>query len=198
MNAGTKRVYSGWHIVRVMPSREFTVVAAMTVRGFEAMCPADYYRRRTGRRDENGRAIWSTEATPKAFIPGYVFTKFVGDPDRDGIKAVPHVWGFQMVLVADGKIKKERFGVLTEAEVQDLRVADEMNFERFRLALLPKAERKPEVEFEKGKAVCFTTRFGQEIYGQMLQKKGGNTVKVISEHGSYIVDAFELKEGAAA
>ncbi len=195
MSAVAKRVYSGWHIVRVEPGREFTVVAAMTMRSFEAMCPADYYRRRTGRRDENGRAVYSTEPTPKAFIPGYVFAKFEAEPDRDGIKAVPHVWGFQMVLVADGK---ERFGVLTEAEVQDLRTADDLNFETFRLALIPKSERKPEVEFEKGKEVRFTTKFGREIYGKMTQRKGGRTVKIETENGSFTVDAFDLKDGAAA
>lgn len=195
MSAVAKRVYSGWHIVRVEPGREFTVVAAMTARRFEAMCPADYYRRRTGRRDEHGRAVFSTEPTPKAFIPGYVFAKFDAAPDRDGVKAVPHVWGFQMVLVADGK---ERFGVLTEAEVQDLRTADELNLAAFRQALLPKSARKPDVEFKKGKDVRFTTKFGQEIYGKMTQRKGGNTVKVETESGSFIVDAFDLKEGTAA
>ncbi|UFS78679.1 hypothetical protein LPB73_07465 [Tardiphaga sp. 37S4] len=161
----------------------------MTLRKFEAMCPADYYRRRTGRRDENGRAVYSNEATPKAFIPGYVFVKFVGAPDRDGIKAVPHVWGFQMVVVSD---TEERFGVLTEAEVQDLRTADEMNFEVFQQSLLPKADRKPNVEFEKGKAVRFTTKFGQEIYGQMAQKKGGGMVKVVTDHLSYLVSGHEV------
>lgn len=195
MSAVAKRVYSGWHIVRVEPGREFTVVAAMTMRSFEAMCPADYYRRRTGRRDENGRAVYSTEPTPKAFIPGYVFAKFAGDPDRDGIKAVPHVWGFQMVLVSEGK---ERFGVLTDAEVQDLRIADEMNFERLRLSMLPKAERKPDVEFEKGKLVRFTTKFGREVYGKMTQRKGGNTIRIETETGWLVVDAFELKDGEAA
>jgi transcription antitermination factor NusG len=195
MSAAAKRVYSGWHIVRVEPGREFSVVAAMTDRRFEAMCPADYYRRRTGRRDQQGRAIFSTEPTPKAFIPGYVFAKFDAEPDRDGIKAVPHVWGFQMVIVGDGQ---ERYGVLTEAEVQDLRTADEVNFEAFRLALLPKSERKPAVEFKEGKAVRFTTKFGQEIYGLMMQKKGGSMVKVMTGHMAYTVSQFDLQEGAAA
>ena len=68
-----------------------------------------------------------------------------------------------MVQVADGK---DRFGVLTEAEVQYLRTTDELNFERFCQSLLPKAERKPDAEFEKGKAVRFTTKFRQEIYAR--------------------------------
>jgi transcription antitermination factor NusG len=197
MSDRAKRVSSGWHIVLCEPNRELVAVAGMTARGFEAMCPADYIRRRTGRRDAAGRPVLSTEPTPKAMIPGYAFVRFTSGPaDHAGVKATPGVRGFQMMVVGEGR--ERCYGILTVNEVDDLRLADEINFDRFRLSVMPKAARKPDVAFEVGKMVHFTTKFGQEIYGQMTQKKGGGMVKVISDHMSYLVSHFDLEEGETA
>jgi transcription antitermination factor NusG len=185
-------IYSGWHIVLCEPNRELTAVSGMTARGFRAMCPADYIRRKTGRKDQAGRPVLSVEPTPKAMIPGYAFVQFKGKRDYDGVKAVPGVRGFHFMTVGEGK--ERRYGVLTEREVQDLRVADELNFAKFQQSMLPKSKRKPDVEFETGKAVRFTTKFGREIYGQMMQKKGGGMVKVVSDHISYVVAQLDLME----
>ncbi|MDB5617076.1 transcription termination/antitermination NusG family protein, partial [Tardiphaga sp.] len=146
---------SGWHIVLCEPNRELTAVSGMTARGFNAMCPADYTRRKTGRKDQNGRPVLSVEPTPKAMIPGYAFVQFEGKRDYEGVKATPGVRGLHFMTVGEGR--ERRYGILTAKEVQDLRVADAMNFERFQQSVLPKAARKPDVEFEAGKAVRFTT-----------------------------------------
>jgi hypothetical protein len=69
-------ITSGWHIVLCEPNRELTAVAGMTDPGFEASCPCDYIRRRTGRRDVAGRPVLSMEASPKAAVPGYAFRPF--------------------------------------------------------------------------------------------------------------------------
>jgi len=183
---------SGWHIVLCEPNRELTAVSGMTARGFKAMCPADYIRRKTGRKDQNGRPVLSVEPTPKAMIPGYAFVQFEGRADYDGVKATPGVRGFHFMTAGEGR--ERRYGILTTREVQDLRTADAMNFDRFQQSVLPKSKRKPDVEFEEGKTVRFTTKFGQEIYGQMIQKKGGGMVKVLSDHMSYVVDQLELME----
>lgn len=186
-------IATGWHILLCMPSRELTAVSGMIARGFNGRCPCDYMRRRTGRIDANGRPVLSLEPSPKAMIPGYAFVKF--DPlnlDYDGVKAIPGIRNFYRLVTADPL--KPKYAGLRDAEMEDLRTADRLAFERFQESVRPKSKQKPAVEFEPGKEVRFTTKFGKEIYGQMTQKKGGGMVKIITESASYLVPHVDLAE----
>jgi hypothetical protein len=59
---------------------------------------------------------------------------------------------------------------------------------------MPKAKQKPAVDFEQGKPVRFTTKFGKEICGLMQQKKGGGLIRVVSDHMSYVVAHQDLMD----
>ena len=190
-------INTGWHILLCQPNRELTAVAGLTDRGFEAMCPASYMRRRTGKRDASGQVVMSKEPWPKAMMPGYAFVKFeTAEPDYDGVKKAPGVRGFYRV-VGENPLKP-RYAVLSDNQIADLREADQIAFDAFQQSVMPKSKRKPDVEFVAGKSVRFTTKFGQEIYGQMLQKKGGGMVKIMAEHMSYLVSHFDIQDGEAA
>lgn len=186
-------INSGWHIVLCEPNRELSATSGMTARGFEVCCPCDYTRRKTGKRDVAGRPILSIEPSPKAMIPGYVFVRFKAgkDPDYDGVKAVPGVRNFYRLVSRN--VLEPRYAGLRDAEIADLRLADALAFEKFQESVLPKAKQKPAVEFESGKAVRFTTKFGKEIFGQMQEKHGGGMVKVIADNASYLVPHFDLE-----
>lgn len=183
---------SGWHIVLCEPNRELTAVSGMTARGFKAMCPADYIRRKTGRKDQNGRVILSKEATPKAMIPGYAFVKAgLSDSDKERVKKVPGVSRF----FTKGPKMDRKYAILTDAQLDDLRQLDALNFARFQESVRPKSERAPAVAFEAGKVVrVFCTPLGRDIYGQMVEKRGDGQIKIDAGHLSFVVAHFDVME----
>ena len=198
---------SGWHIVLCEPNRELTAVSGMTARGFKAMCPADYIRRKTGRKDQNGRPVLSVDPTPKAMIPGYAFVQAVlSDPEKELVKKTPGVRGFFMVVNCEAKPDKAdlragarrpdlKFAMLSNAQVGDLRLLDEMNFAKFQDSVRPKSERTPAVPFEAGKVVrVFCTPLGRDIYGQMVEKRGDGQIKIDAGHLSFVVPHFDVME----
>ena len=198
---------SGWHIVLCEPNRELTAVSGMTARGFKAMCPADYIRRKTGRKDQNGRPVLSVEPTPKAMIPGYAFVQAVlTDPQMETVKKTPGVRGFFTVVnggaehgkgrVQPGKrLPDRKLAMLSNVQVSDLRLLDEMNFAKFQESVRPKSERTPAVAFEAGKVVrVFCTPLGRDIYGQMVEKRGDGQIKIDAGHLSFVVAHFDVME----
>lgn len=183
---------SGWHIVLCEPNRELTAVSGLTARGFKAMCPADYIRRKTGRKDQNGRVILSKEATPKAMIPGYAFVEAgLSDPDMERVKTAPGVIRY----FTKGPKEKRKYATLTDAQLDDLRQLDALNFSRFQESVRPKSERTPTVPFEAGKVVrVFCTPLGRDIYGQMVEKRGDGQIKIDAGHLSFVVAHFDVME----
>jgi hypothetical protein len=127
-------------------------------------------------------------------IPGYVFVKLYGrEPDYDGVKAIPGVRGFYRVATSNPE--KPKYAGLRDAEIADLRLADELDFERFQRSILPPdPKRPPSVSFERGKVVRFVTQFGKEIYGAMQQKRGGGMIEIIVDSLSYIVPHCDVTE----
>ena len=189
----TEIIKSGWHILLCEPNRELTVVSRLTDRAYEAMCPASYIRRPTNKRDQSGRPVLSMEATPKALIPGYAFVKIAGTNEQcHAIRQVNGVRDFYKRPT--GNPDWPSYAKLTDAEVADLRVVDEAALEAFQAAVaaekrkaeqdaLPKEKRTPSVPFQKGKTVrVFSTALGREVYGAMIEKRAGGTVKIMVDH----------------
>lgn len=198
-------IASGWHIVLCEPNRELVAVAGMTDRGLEAMCPADYIRRPTGKRDQSGRPVLSMEATPKALIPGYAFVKSFGsDEEYHVLKKVKGVR--DLYKRPSGNPDRPAYATLTEAEVADLRKVDDAAFAIFQAGVaaekrkieqeaLPKEKRTPAVPFEKGKIVsAYSTSLGRQVHGAMIEKRAGGTVKIMVDHIAVLVSHYDVRE----
>lgn len=108
------------------------------------------------------------------------------------MKAVPSVRNFYRIPTNVPDVF--HYAALKDAEVADLRLADELDFERFQRSILPPDPKRPPVSFEPGKAIRFVTQFGNEIYGAMQQKKGGGMIKIIADSLSYIVPHCDVTE----
>lgn len=195
---------TGWHIVLCRPNRELTAVAGLTDAGIEAMCPAKYIRRPTGKRDQNGRPVLSMEATPSALIPGYAFVRISGSgEDYHAIRKVDGV--HDLYKRPTGNPDRPFYAKLSDAEIADLRAVDDAAFEAFQAAiaaeikkkqqaLLPKSKQEPSVPFKRGLQVrVFSTALGKEVYGAMTQKRGGGMVKILVDHIEMVVPHVDVQ-----
>lgn len=196
---------TGWHIVLCRPNRELTVVSGLTDIGIEAMCPAKYIRRPTGKRDQNGRPVLSMEATPSALIPGYAFVRIDGSGDE--YHAIKSVDGVHDLCRRPGSSQDHPlYARLRDAEIADLRAIDDAAFEAFQAAiaaeikkkeqaLLPKSKQEPSVPFKRGLRVrVFSTVLGREVYGAMTQKRGGGMVKILVDRIEMVVPHVDVVE----
>jgi transcription antitermination factor NusG len=203
-------VNQAWHILLCEPNRELSALAALTGKGFEAMCPASYIRRPTNKRDQSGRQVLSMEATPKALIPGYAFVRILGsNEDCHAVKKASRCIR-DFYTRPTGNPDRPSYATLTDIEIADLRAVDEAAFEAFQAAVaaekrkaeqeaLPKEKRTPAVEFERGKAVrVFSSALGREVYGAMIEKRAGGTVKIMVDHVAMLFPHYDLQEGNAA
>ncbi len=202
--AGAQLSGAGWHIVLCRPNRELTVAAGLTKIGIEAMCPAKYVRRTTGKRDQTGRPVLSMEASPSALIPGYAFVRIAGSHDE--YHAVKSIDGVHDLCRRPGStIDQPLYARLRDAEIADLRAIDEAAFEAFQAAiaaeikkkeqaLLPKSKQEPSVPFKRGLQVrVFSTALGKEVYGAMTQKRGGGMVKILVDRIEMLVPHVDVE-----
>jgi transcription antitermination factor NusG len=198
-------IKEGWVILLCEPNRELVAVSGLTARGFECCCPCDYFRKPTGKRDQNGRPVLSMEATPKALVPGYVFLKMAGTfAEYHAVKAVKGVSDFYKIE-RPGRLDPA-YAAVQDAELVDLRQADALAFEKFQAAvlaqkkkeeqaLLPKEKRTPDVAFEKNKVVrVFSTKLGKEVHGAMQQKRGDGMVQIMVDNISMLVPHVDVLE----
>jgi transcription antitermination factor NusG len=202
--AASAQAGTGWHIVLCRPNRELTAVAGLTDIGIEAMCPAKYIRRPTGKRDQNGRPVLSMEASPSALIPGYAFVRVAGNGDEyHAIKSVDGV--YDLCRRPGNSSDVPSYARLLDAEIADLRAIDNAAFEAFQAAiaaeikkkeqaLLPKSKQEPSVPFKRGLQVrVFSTALGKEVYGAMTQKRGGGMVKILVDHIEMVVPHVDVQ-----